>query len=332
VLNVDGDELDLVVIYLLATILPVGPYPVLYVSGDQGSAKSTASLLVRSLVDPNMVALRGDPRDPRDLLVAAEHSWIVTMDNLSSMPKAVADSICRLTSGTGHSVRQNYADTEEVLFSATRPVLINGIPELAIRQDLADRTLRVDCQPIPDRQRRSQDDVLREFQDVRAGVLGALLDASVSALRGKEATTRRNLALPRLANVAIQAEAAAPVLGWEDGKAIALMRNNRSNMRQSALHHDPVAAALIAFASARCDFMPWSGTATELLLKLEDFKGGSDLPPSANALSGRINELTPALREKGVLITKSRTGHASTRILSICYQKPEADDADGLAD
>ena len=164
VLNLDGDELDLIVIFLLSLLLPTGPYPVLYVSGEQGSAKSTASRMIRSLVDPNVAALRGNPRDPRDLWVAAERSWVVTMDNLSSMPKGVADGLCRLTSGTGQSVRQNYEDKEEVLFTATRPVLINGIPELVIRQDLADRTLRVDCQAIPDSQRRSEEDVLNDLR------------------------------------------------------------------------------------------------------------------------------------------------------------------------
>jgi hypothetical protein len=313
VLNLDGDELDLIVIYLLATLLPVGPYPVLYVSGEQGSAKSTVSRIIRSLIDPNLVPLRGDPREPRDLLVAAEHSWIVAMDNLSSMPKAVADGLCRLTSGTGQSVRQNYEDKGEVLFSATRPVLINGIPELVIRQDLADRTLRVDCQPISDLRRRSEEDVLRQFERIRPRVLGALLEGASMALRRKQAV-----------------KAASSSFGWESGKALGLMFDARSKARRQALQKDPIAQVLASFAADKAAFDPWCGTATELLEALEPYKNGTTLPSAPNTFSGQINDLIPALRDVGVLISKERVGHGSTRILKIRYAAV-ADDADSGA-
>ena len=65
--------------------------------------------------------------------------------------------------------------------------------------------------------------------------------------------TRAALTLPRLANVAIQAEAAGPALGWEAGKAIGLMVNSRSKARQQARSTDPVAQVVTAFAKAGAD-------------------------------------------------------------------------------
>jgi hypothetical protein len=47
-----------------------GPYPVLALMGEQGSAKSSFATILRSLVDPNTAALRSFPREDRDLLNA----------------------------------------------------------------------------------------------------------------------------------------------------------------------------------------------------------------------------------------------------------------------
>src|SRR6266481_824661 len=46
-----------------------GPYPLLVLSGGEGSAKSTASEMLRSLVDPNVAALPALPRDEHDLYI-----------------------------------------------------------------------------------------------------------------------------------------------------------------------------------------------------------------------------------------------------------------------
>ena len=65
-LNVQRDEdFVLVVAWVLAALRPCGPYPVLGVSGEQGSAKSTFCTIVRALVDPNTAPLRALPREDR---------------------------------------------------------------------------------------------------------------------------------------------------------------------------------------------------------------------------------------------------------------------------
>ena len=72
---------------------PNGPFPVLVLSGEQGSAKSTLARLVRLLVDPNTAALRAQPKDERDLVIAAKNSWVLAFDNLRYIPAALSDAI-----------------------------------------------------------------------------------------------------------------------------------------------------------------------------------------------------------------------------------------------
>jgi hypothetical protein len=61
----DRDDFVLVVAWLMAALRPVGPYPLLAISGEQGSAKTVLSKMLRALVDPNIAPVRALPREDR---------------------------------------------------------------------------------------------------------------------------------------------------------------------------------------------------------------------------------------------------------------------------
>ncbi len=155
-LGTDDDQPNqwrLLVGWLLMALRPTGPYPVLCLYGEQGSAKSTAVRMLRSLVDPNTSPLRAEPRDTRDLAIAASNQWCVSLDNLSRIPVWLSDALCRLATGGGFSTRELYSDGEEYVFDGQRPVILNGITEIATRGDLMDRALVITLPPIPDEKR-----------------------------------------------------------------------------------------------------------------------------------------------------------------------------------
>ena len=136
------DDFVLIVAWLLATFRFGGPYPLLAISGEQGSAKTVLSKLLRALVDPNAAPVRALAREERDLMIAANNAYLLAFDNLSGLSPWVSDALCRLASGGSFAVRQLYTDDEEVLFQAARPILLNGIEDLVYRPDLADRARR----------------------------------------------------------------------------------------------------------------------------------------------------------------------------------------------
>jgi hypothetical protein len=71
-LNVQSDtHFVLAVAWMLAVLRNRGPYPVLVLSGEQGSAKSTFSAIMRAVLDPNTAPLRALPREDRELFIAA---------------------------------------------------------------------------------------------------------------------------------------------------------------------------------------------------------------------------------------------------------------------
>ena len=95
--NVADDDWPLVLGWLVAALRPMGPYPVLALHGEQGSAKTTVARVLRAIVDPNVAPVRCEPREPRDLAIAANNGWVVATDNLSHVPGWLSDALCRLS-------------------------------------------------------------------------------------------------------------------------------------------------------------------------------------------------------------------------------------------
>ena len=173
----------MIVAWLLAALRPGGPYPLLAISGEQGSAKTVLSKLLKAIFDPNTAPVRSLSREERELMIAANNGYLLAFDNVSGLPIWLSDTLCRLASGGSFAVRQLYTDDEEVLFEAARPILLNGIAEVISRPDLGDRAIFLTLAPIDEVQRLPESELWREFEIARPRILGALLDAVVHGLR-----------------------------------------------------------------------------------------------------------------------------------------------------
>ncbi|MGV3723559.1 MAG: hypothetical protein ACO1SX_21900 [Actinomycetota bacterium] len=312
-LNVDPDELPLLVGYLVGCYNPRGPYACLEIRGEQGSAKSTAARLIRSLIDPNKAALRVEPRDPRDLAIAANNGWVIGYDNLSHMQPWLSDALCRLSTGGGFGVRKHYSDDEEALFDAQRPALWTGITEIAHRSDLVDRTIFLTLPTIPDYKRRTERDFWEAFEAERPAILGALLDAVSMALRNRDQI--RPEQLPRMADFAVWVMAAEPALPWEAGTFLTAYNGNRKDANAGVLESSPIASLILPLAERSDQWgneVGWEGTSAELLACLEgealdEVRKAKSWPKTATALSSVLRRLSPNLRAEGVAVEFGKT-------------------------
>jgi hypothetical protein len=173
----------LMVAWLIAALRPHGPYPILEFDGEAGSGKSTRAKMLRGLVDPNTADLRSEPREPRDLMIAASNGHVVALDNLSFLPPWLSDCLCRLATGGGFSTRTLYENDEETIFNAQRPIILNGIEQVASRGDLIDRALLVSLSSIPEGDRKPEAIIWKEFEEARPAILGFLLTVVSTAIR-----------------------------------------------------------------------------------------------------------------------------------------------------
>ena len=315
-LNVSSDDFVLVVAWALAVLRNCGPYPVLVLSGEQGSAKSTVSAILRSLLDPNSAPLRALPREDRDLFIAANNSRVLVFDNVSGLPPWTSDTLCRLATGGGFAVRQLYSDQDEVLFDAARPVILNGIEDIVARPDLADRAIFLTLEPIPEERRRPETELWAAFETERPRILGALLDAVVQGLRMLTDTKLKRL--PRLADFALWASACETAI-WPPGTFRLAYCGNRDEAVENVIDADPVAAAVRAMMEVQTE---WTGTATDLLDALtkkavERVAKSKTWSASPRALSGCLRRTATFLRKVGIEIDHSKEGRVRTRVIHI---------------
>jgi hypothetical protein len=210
------NEWVLVISWLIGAFSPSGPYPILILHGEQGSAKSTTARLLRALVDPSASPLKTMPRNDRDLMIHAKNSWVIAFDNLSDLSREMSDTLCRLSTGGGFSIRGLYSDSDEIVFDAMRPMILNGINNIASRNDLADRSLITNLPRIPENKRKLERALWNDFETIRPRVLGALLDAVSAGLRNFNSVKLKTL--PRMADFAQWVVAAESKLPWNPGK------------------------------------------------------------------------------------------------------------------
>ena len=323
-LNVQSDnDFVLVVAWALAVLRNRGPYPVIVLSGEQGSAKSTFSAILRSLLDPNTAPLRALPREDRDLFIAASNGHVLAFDNVSGLPGWISDTLCRLATGGGFAVRQLYTDQDEVLFDAARPVILNGIEEIVTRPDLADRAVFLTLQPIPEEHRRAEQELWAAFDAARPRILGVLLDAIVVGLERLPKTRLEKL--PRMADFALWATACEMAL-WPAGTFWTAYCGNRDEAVEGVIDADPIATAVRAVMATRT---VWTGTASDLLGALaaevgERVASSKSWPDGPRALAGRLRRAATFLRKIGIEIGFGREGRARTRTIKITTIQPSA--------
>ncbi|HEV7903188.1 MAG TPA: hypothetical protein VGO96_05050, partial [Pyrinomonadaceae bacterium] len=298
----DDADFTLLSAWLVAALRGGAPnFPVLSLTGEQGSAKSTTARVLRFLVDPNQAALRSEQRNGWDLAIAASNSWCIALDNLSALPLWLSDALCRVSTGGGFATRAHYENDEETIFDATRPILLNGIEDIAARADLLDRAIVLHLPTIPEHARRDESAFWMEFAAARPRLFGVLCDAV--------ATAQRNLAsvrlerLPRMADFAKWATAAESALGCAAGGFLTAYVGNRKAANDLALEASPVASALISLMDER-NGEPLTITLKSLLKtlndKLDDVKnlpGG--WPKDARGMSGALARCAPTLRAAG---------------------------------
>jgi len=324
----DDDSFMMVIAWLLAALRPVGPYPILVLNGEQGSAKSTMTKILRSLVDPSTAPLRSLSREEREFFIMAMHSWVLAFDNCSTLPGWLSDALCKLATGGGFACRALYTDTDEVVFNSKRPIILNGITEFVERGDLADRSVFVHLAPIDKTERKTEHEVLGEFEKARPLILGALLDAMVTGLRELPNVTL--LSKPRMAEFAEWATACEGDFAVNEGDFLEAYERNQTVAVAGVVESDPVATAIMEFAYRRHDRGEgeWEGNATELLAELDEAAGERvtkqrSWPRSSQAMGRAVARVAPVLRQAGIPVERPRRTDSKRLIVVGAAPRPK---------
>jgi energy-coupling factor transporter ATP-binding protein EcfA2 len=198
------DDFVLAIAWLLGTY-DSGPHPGLVISGEAGSGKSTLSEILQALIDPRSEPLRGLPKTEDEL--NASEAYLRLYDNVSVVPAGIADALCRHSTGR-----------------PSRPMIINSIDDVVLREDLSERCLYLKLFEMLDEKRRSQEEVWARFEKMRPRVLGILYSAVAHGLRSLPSTPLDDL--PRMADFARWAQSCERAF-WPEGTFILAYLKNR---------------------------------------------------------------------------------------------------------
>ena len=298
----------LLITWLAMAARPEGPYPILVLLGEQGSAKSYTMDVLCNILDPHDINKQSPPKEEQQLHILAAHAWLVRIDNISGVKEWLSDALCRLSTGGGALYRRLYTDNEVSVFSAKRPVIANGISDFIYRPDLMDRAIVLLLPRIADEQRREEGTMDAAFETAHPRILGALLNLLAKAAELHPVKTG---SLSRMADFTRWACAVEQAAGWPPGSFCSSYKENREGSMETVLQANLVGVAIRKMIETRFTQDGFKGTAEDLLSELnrdadEATKKNKYWPGNPSQAGSAVRRLAPLLRNAGLEVDMGR--------------------------
>lgn len=300
--NIPIEERPILLAWILECYRCDTPYPVLELTGEQGSAKSSTQTIIRTLIDPNQVMLRGRPKTVEDIYVSAKNNHLLSFENLSNISIDISDALCTVATGGGTAGRTLYTNDEETILEAHNPVILNGIGAIVVRQDLLDRTVGI-CLPSIEHRRTEQDlknDTTNQLSTIFGGLL-SLFSETLALLPSVEISSKE---LPRMADFAKLGEAMSRAMGKSNGEWLIGYQNHRKQAIRRTIDSSAVAVQCLKLIEKG---LQHQGTVKSLLEKLNSIRenyGEKDYwPHHPRGLADQLRRIAPSLRLLGVFLS-----------------------------
>lgn len=296
------DDKILHMVDIVTKFIPDIPHPIVVIYGEKGSSKTTSMRKDRNIVDPAIRDIVSMPTSNSDLGIVLNNNYMPCFDNIDNISAGKSDILCMAATGGGFSKRKLYTDDDETILFFKDCVVLNGINVVATRPDLLDRSILLELERIPDNERKDEETVLREFNNAKPKILGAIFTTLSKAMKLYKSIKLEKLG--RMADFTKWGYAIAEVAGIGGEKFLKAYLNNQNRANDEAVGSNPVASTIIALMENK---NKWEGTVSELLDKLsriayeEKIDVNSKLwPNEPNVLSRRLNEVKSNLLLYGI--------------------------------
>jgi hypothetical protein len=283
--------------------------PILDITGEHGSGKTSAAKMIGNLVDT--VKPGGPPGNATDLVVSAYRRMIVLIDNLEDMPPWLAATLCRLVTGEELSRRALFTDSDEVVLSLRRPIITTSIDVGAVPADYADRRVGLAFPVLSEDVSLSEEEWTAAWKKARPAGMGAILDLAVLVLA--ELPDIRLDRTPRMGDYSRVLAAVDKVRGTE---GLATYRALRGKAEIDSVESDPATSALLAWLTSKWPGggpARWEGSMTDLLAAIAPNPEPRDWPKTPRKLQANLAKLAKPLRRVGVDVSSNGDKEPGTR-------------------
>lgn len=321
----DKESRLLVKVSLISYFVPDIPHIIILIHGSKGSAKSTFQLMIKSIVEPAKPSLLTLHNTSNEFIQQLSHTYLPTYDNIKYFPKWLPDEVCKAVTGVGQTKRVLYTNDEDKIYEYKHCFIFNGINLAFSEPDVLDRSIIIKLEEIDDKQRKTEEDVLEEFYNLKPLILKVIFDLLAKALTIKEevkANLKRKGMLPRMSDYAVWCESISQSMGNKEGQFLRIYYDNLSLQNDEVVESSLVAKVLIELMNDKTE---WRGSATELHSTLTSALSCKDellvrtrsWPHSSNSLSRKINELSSTLKKRGIEISHGYENKTKSRVIRI---------------
>ena len=183
--------------------------------------------------------------------------------------------------------------------TATRPVIVNGIEHITKRHDMADRSIVLTLPYISPKERKTKEEIWREFEKAEVSILGMLCNAVSLALKNYS-----NIELetkPRMADFAQWVASGEQALGFSNGAFMNAFMQNRQEVAEEAVEHDVLVFAVMQAMKNKNSL---EGPASQILeclrASVPESYSDSDEWVAPNKFKSAIIRIQPILLANGI--------------------------------
>lgn len=305
-------DVALFAIYLcVAFTSDITPMPLILVSSEKGSAKSTMARFFETILEPKNLDLCSIPTDRDGLYMRLNNSAVCVFDNLSYIKADISDTLCRAVTNGTQTRRTLYENSHETTFNLKSIVMINGTSPLIFAEDLLDRTIQFNLNRITADKMITEKELNNQFNKELPNILLLCMHIIGQAMLDDEPVDMKNSI--RLGDFYAWAVKVGKVLGYKQSYVDSLFAHNSKKINDQLLDENTVGKALLIFMEYRKEYeAPYAELYKELKRVAMDNKldtTSNGFPTAVNSLSRRINAIQSNLRDCGleIFVTSTRT-------------------------
>lgn len=317
-MNIAEPMRPMILANLLNAMQKAADHPILSLTGQAGSAKTTTSGMYSYLLDPievgegqgikdTVIALQDDIRD---IYVTAGNRYFLPYDNIDSMTRQQQTALSIISTGGMRTGRTLYTDGATTSIPVRGCLTITAIDTGKLKPDFLDRVISVEVEPIPGGVFRTPGEIMRQFDAMHGQVLGGLFDLAAQVLANltdvRKTMQRNRVRVARMADFSYILATVDQVSGT--GGFERFMRE-RDERQAEVASSDPLSVALMSLIDTQDKGEGITYTPTELLAALNrQYRADAGdvyarppkgWPETPSYLSRMINLLMIPLRDAG---------------------------------
>lgn len=325
------DDFKIITSFLLASNAPVINQPILSVTGEAGSGKTTLMTVLSELIDPHKTSNKKTDQVVKvkrqfssdEYAVLKQNSYLLPIDNLSGISGDLSDAICMTVTGGSVKGRKLYSDGEHITLSLSGVVILNGINEMIKKPDLVNRSLFVDLPQIK-ADKRKELELWSDFEKDKPYILGSLYNAIATGFKNRKMIVESPEKDYRLTGFREFIAKCTPALNWEVQEWNEAIVKNMSEAIEKSIETNPFIDSVITLLrqnSKEYSVINWIGDGQDLIdtivymnnraIDYDDY-----VFPKARNVTNRLKQEASVLRQYDIEVI---TGNPKLRTKSKKY-------------